>query len=118
MRAGGGAPSRQHAMEYTVAVDQPWANPFPPASAWGAIVVLALVCSAYAYVLYFKLVASVGPTRAISVEFAVTAVAVVVGAVLLDERLTLVQIAGTGFIALGCALVLGLVPGFRRTASL
>lgn len=81
------------------------------------LVMIGALMSALTYVLYFQLVASVGPTKAISVEFAVTAVAVLVGAAMLDERLSLVQLLGTGFISLGCALVLGLVPGFRRTAS-
>ncbi len=60
---------------------------------------------------------SIGPTRAISVEFAVTIVAVVVGAVVLDEPLTLIQIAGAGVIIAGCALVLGLIP-FRKPVPL
>ncbi|MDO1581663.1 DMT family transporter [Rhizobium oryzicola] len=74
------------------------------------LVALAALMSSLTYVLYFGLVGSIGPTRAISVEFAVTIVAVVVGAVVLDEPLTLIQIAGAGVIIAGCALVLGLVP--------
>lgn len=73
------------------------------------LAVLALGMSALPYVLYFRLVARIGATRAISVEFAVTVVAVLVGALFLGERLTAVQIAGAAIIVLGCALVLGLI---------
>jgi drug/metabolite transporter (DMT)-like permease len=74
------------------------------------LVSLAGLMSALTYVLYFGLVASIGATRAISVEFAVTVVAVLIGALLLDEPLTLIQIAGGVVIIAGCALVLGLMP--------
>jgi drug/metabolite transporter (DMT)-like permease len=74
------------------------------------LVALAGLMSALTYVLYFGLVASIGATRAISVEFAVTVVAVLVGALVLDEPLTLMQIAGGAVIIAGCSLVLGLMP--------
>ena len=78
------------------------------------LVGLAAMCSALAYVLYFRLVSEVGATLAISVEFAVTVIAVAVGALLLDESLSVMQIVGAGVIIVGCSLVLGLVPGRRR----
>jgi drug/metabolite transporter (DMT)-like permease len=68
------------------------------------------MCSALAYVLYFRLVAEVGATIAISVEFLVTVIAVTVGAVLLNEHLSVVQLVGGAVILVGCALVLGLIP--------
>jgi drug/metabolite transporter (DMT)-like permease len=83
----------------------------------GVVVLLAAVCSALAYVLYFRLVAEVGATVAISVEFLVTVVAVVVGAGLLGERLSAVQVIGGAVIIAGCALVLGLVPWRRAVVA-
>ncbi|MBL8698560.1 MAG: DMT family transporter [Alphaproteobacteria bacterium] len=80
------------------------------------LALLGAVMSATTYVLYFRLVARIGATRAISVEFAVTLVAVLVGAALLGERLSAVQLVGGLAIMLGCSLVLGLVrrmPGHR-----
>jgi drug/metabolite transporter (DMT)-like permease len=86
--------------------------PAPPAPRdYGYLTVLAAICSALAYVLYFRLVAEVGATIAVSVEFLVTVVAVLVGAVVLGERLSAVQLVGGVVIVAGCALVLGLVPG-------
>lgn len=82
---------------------------------YGYLLIAAVVMSAMTYVLYFGLVASIGATRAISVEFAVTAIAVLVGAVFLSEPLSIVQMVGAVVIIVGCAVVLGLVPG-RKVA--
>ena len=79
------------------------------------VVILGAAMSAATYALYFRLVAEIGPTRAVTVEFVVTAVAVVVGALWLGERLTIFQIGGAAAITLGCALVLGLAPRRSKT---
>lgn len=81
---------------------------------WALLVLLAAVCSALAYVLYFRLVAEVGATVAVSSEFLVTVIAVIIGAVFLGERLSLVQVVGGVVIILGCSLVLELLPPRRR----
>ena len=85
----------------------------PAASDVASLALLAGACSALAYVIYFRLVAEVGATVAISVEFLVTVVAVLVGALLLGERLSAVQLAGGATVIAGCALVLGLLPAAR-----
>jgi drug/metabolite transporter (DMT)-like permease len=77
---------------------------------YGFLLLLGSVMSATAYVLFFRLVADWGATRAISVEFVVTAIAVIVGSVALHERLTAIQLLGAGLIVGGCALVLDLMP--------
>lgn len=88
--------------------------PAPPGVAdFAYLLVLGGVMSALTYVQYFSLVAAIGATRAISVEFAVTLVAVVVGALLLGERLSSAQLVGAATIVCGCALVLAGQP--RRT---
>ena len=80
----------------------------------GYLVLLAAACSSLTYVLYFRLVAAVGATITISVEFLVTVVAVLVGAVVLGERLSPVQLVGGTVIIIGCALVVGLIPYRKR----
>lgn len=90
-----------------------------PLPGWPTLVDMLFLCllaggmSATTYVVYFRLVGAIGATRAISVEFAVTVVAVAIGALLLGEPLSLPQLAGGVVIILGCALVLGLIklPG-------
>lgn len=83
----------------------------PQASDWLLLAISGAVMSATTYVLYFGLVARIGATRTISVEFVVTLVAVLIGALFLGEALSLLQMVGGGVILLGCMLVLGLLPG-------
>lgn len=78
------------------------------------LLIAGCVMSATTYVLYFTLVGSIGATKAISVEFVVTVVAVLVGAVILKEPLSPVQFVGAAVIILGCTMVLGLFP-WQRT---
>jgi len=86
----------------------------PQATDWLFLAISGAVMSATTYVLYFGLVARIGATRTISVEFVVTLVAVLIGALFLGETLSLLQVVGGLVILLGCMLVLGLLPG-RRT---
>lgn len=79
------------------------------------LAILACVMSAVTYVVYFRLISSIGATRAISVEFAVTVVAVLVGTMLLGEPLSVIQIVGAVAIIAGCVLVLDPFP--RRGKS-
>jgi drug/metabolite transporter (DMT)-like permease len=83
---------------------------------WINLLVLGVLMSALAYVMYFRLVASIGATRAVSVEFIVTLVAVIVGTAILHEHLTVVQCIGALTVLTGCALVLGILPGGRSQA--
>ncbi len=88
-------------------VDQPWTQPFPPLAAWGAIVALALFCTAFGYVLYFRLIDSAGATNALLVTLLVPPVAILLGALLLNESLAPQDFAGLGLIALGLAAIDG-----------
>lgn len=82
------------------------------------LAILAGVMSAMTYVVYFRLVASIGATRTISVEFAVTVIAVLVGTVMLGESLTIVQGFGAVAIIGGCILVLDPFPRRMKAAAL
>ncbi|WP_428029241.1 DMT family transporter [Ancylobacter sp.] len=91
--------------------------PGPPAPLdIGTLLIAGVVMSAITYVIFYRLIASIGPTRAISVEFGVTAVAVTIGTLLLDEPLSLPQVAGGVVIGVGCALVLGVIRLGRTQA--
>jgi drug/metabolite transporter (DMT)-like permease len=74
------------------------------------LLLLGGLMSAIAYVTYFWLLGRIGATRTISVEFVVTVVAVLIGAGVLGEPLTAIQLVGAAVILAGCALVLGIVP--------
>lgn len=89
----------------------------PGPADYAYLLISACVMSALTYVLYFRLVGNVGPTKAISVEFVVTVIAVLVGAVFLEEQLSLIQFGGAAVIVAGCALVLSSRPALPRAAE-
>ena len=90
-----------------LAVDQPWTQPLPPLTAWGAIVALALLCTAFGYVLYFRLIDSAGATNALLVTLLVPPFAIFFGSLFLDEVLAPQDFAGLALIALGLAAIDG-----------
>ena len=98
-------------------VDQPWNHALPPLSAWGAIIALALLCSAFAYVLYFRLIDSAGATNALLVTLLVPPVAILLGGLFLNETLAQQDFLGLGLIALGLAAIDGRVLNFFRRSS-
>jgi len=90
--------------------------PDAPASmaAWISTILLAVVCTGAAYIIFFRLFANVGPTAAVSVTFLVPIFGVVWGAWFLDESITPSIAIGAAIILVGTALALGLVK--RRRA--
>jgi drug/metabolite transporter (DMT)-like permease len=88
-------------------IDRPWTHAFPPLTAWGAITALALFCTAFGYVLYFRLIATSGATNALLVTLLVPPVAIVLGALFLNETLAPQDFAGLALIALGLAAIDG-----------
>lgn len=94
-----------------VALPAWWAWPAanPPATAWGAAVLLAVLCSGVAYVLYFRLIARLGPAGAASVTFLIPLFAVGWGWAFLAEAPTWGMAAGGAVILVGTALSAGLI---------
>jgi drug/metabolite transporter (DMT)-like permease len=73
-----------------------------------AVVALALLCTAVAYLLYFWLIEHAGPTRALTVTFLAPIFGVLWGTVLLSEPLSLSTFIGFGIILLGTGFVTGI----------
>lgn len=91
-----------------------WAWPAHEVSgtAWTSVLVMGIASTGIAYILFFRLIASIGPARAITVTFLVPIFAVFWGAVALDETLTGQMIAGGAVVLLGTALSTGAIkPG-------
>lgn len=92
-----------------------WPAGSPPAAAWTAALLLAVVCSGVAYVLYFRLIAHIGPSGAASVTFLIPLFAVAWGWLILGEQPTAGMAAGGAVILLGTALATGILrPGHAR----
>ncbi|MCW7538269.1 DMT family transporter [Aquabacterium sp. A7-Y] len=87
-----------------------WPAATPSAGAWGAALALALLCTGLAYILYFRLLARVGPANTISVTFLIPAFAVAWGWLFLGEGVTGAMLLGSAVILLGTALATGLLP--------
>lgn len=85
-----------------------WPVATPSAAAWTAAVLLAVVCSGVAYVLYFRLIARIGPAGASSVTFLIPLFAVAWGWAVLGEQPTWGMAAGGAVILLGTAIATGL----------
>lgn len=86
-----------------------WPQSMPSGTAWLAAGLLALACTGIAYVLFFRLIAHIGPANAISVTFLIPAFAVLWGWLFLDEGFTPAMAAGCAVILVGTALATGLV---------
>ncbi len=84
-----------------------WPATVPSPIAWSAAITLALLCTGVAYVLYFRLIAHIGPANAISVTFLIPAFAVLWGALFLHEALGAVMAAGCAVVVLGTSLATG-----------
>ncbi|MEX5685494.1 MULTISPECIES: DMT family transporter [Pseudomonas] len=83
----------------------------PPASwggwsVWLSLLGLGLVCTALAYIIYFRLLSSVGPVKSMTTTFLIPPFGVLWGALLLDEPLSMAHIYGGVLIAAALWLVL------------
>jgi drug/metabolite transporter (DMT)-like permease len=94
-----------------------WPTVAPGTTAWLNVAVLAIACTGIAYVMYFRLIAHIGPANAITVTFLVPAFAVAWGALFLAERPTAAMLGGCAVILVGTALATGLLPRTRAVRS-
>jgi drug/metabolite transporter (DMT)-like permease len=79
---------------------------------WAAVFALAMVSTAFAYILYFGIIGSAGATNASLVTLIVPVSAILLGFVFLGERLELFEVAGMVLIAMGLVTIDGRI--FRR----
>ena len=94
-----------------------WPEAAPSATAWGAAVLLSLLCTGLAYVLYFRLIAHAGATNAISVTFLIPGFAMFWGWLIMGETPTPTMLLGCAVILLGTALATGLLKPPARAAA-
>lgn len=96
-------------------VEQPWNLPMPSMATWWAVVALAILATAFAYVLYFRILSSSGSTNLSLVTFLVPVSAIILGALFLNESLELKHFAGMAMIAAGLVAIDGrIVKLFAR----
>lgn len=105
-----------------LAFDRPWQLAAPPVEAWLAVLALALLSTALAYALFFRILAGAGATNAQLVTFLIPPSALLLGTLFLGERLEPRDLLGMALIGLGLAAIDGrlwkrLRPSGRRPAG-
>ena len=81
-----------------------WPQRAPSMQAWLALLVVGVLCTGIAYILYFRLIEEAGPARALAVTFVVPVFAVIYGAAFLREPVTPWMLICGGVIVCGTAL--------------
>jgi drug/metabolite transporter (DMT)-like permease len=98
-----------------IAIDRPWLSAWPSQSAMLAVLALALLSTALAYVMYFRLLATAGATNLMLVTFLIPITAILLGVGILGERLEPRHMLGMALIALGLIAIDGRLWAKWRT---
>jgi drug/metabolite transporter (DMT)-like permease len=97
--------------------DAPWRLAMPGANVLGAVLGIAILSTALAYLLYFRLLATAGATNLLLVTFLIPVSAALLGALVLGEALEARHVAGFGLIAAGLAAIDGRLVRAARSGS-
>lgn len=90
-----------------------WPTEPIPVSAWVSVLVLGAICSALAFIVFFALIAEVGPSRTTIITYINPVVAVLLGIVILAEPLTIGMVAALPLILLGSWLATRRAPALE-----
>ena len=100
----------------TLWIDQPWTMTIPSIKGMGSLLGIALLSTALAYVIYFRLLKTAGATNLLLVTLLIPVSAIILGVFLLDESLQPQHLSGMGVISLGLLIMDGrLLQFFRKT---
>ena len=100
------------ALPLALLLDQPWSQPLPSLGFWGAILGLALLSTAIAYMIYFWLIANEGAVNAALVTLIIPASAMILGVMFLSESFGPYDFAGLALILIGLGVIDGRLLGF------
>jgi drug/metabolite transporter (DMT)-like permease len=98
----------------TLVVDAPWTLPLPSLGVWGSLLGLAAGSTAFAYVIYYRILATAGAVNLTLVTFLVPVSAIILGALFLGERLAVIHFLGMALIGLGLAAIDGRALAWLR----
>lgn len=94
-----------------------WPPAQPSVASWVSAALLAIICTGIAYILYFRLLDRVGPSKTLAVTYLIPVFGVLWGRLFLDEPVTASMIVGCSVILLGITLANGILPGAGRHAG-
>src|SRR2546426_113478 len=92
------------ALGYAPAALLQWPQSLPSPGVIGSVAVLAVVCTAIAFLLFFRLIAEIGPVRATVITYVNPAVAAILGVAVLRENLTVGMLFGFVLVLAGSVL--------------
>jgi drug/metabolite transporter (DMT)-like permease len=81
----------------------------PSANALWSVLLIGVICTGVAYIVFFRLIAQLGPAKAISVTYLIPAFAIFWGALFLGETISLMMLIGGGVTLFGVALTTGVL---------
>ena len=88
-------------------VDRPWTLPSPSLATWGAVLGIAALSTALAYILYFRILSTAGATNLLLVTFLIPVSAIILGSLVLGESLDPRHFLGMALIGGGLAAIDG-----------
>ena len=93
-----------------------WSMPdhIPMLNAWGAVLLLAALCTAFAYLIFFRLIAILGASKAVTVTFLIPVFGVLWGDLFLHESVNAAMLIGGSIVVVGTSLATGFIR-FPRT---
>jgi drug/metabolite transporter (DMT)-like permease len=97
--------------------DQPWTLPAPSLTVVLTVLAYALLSSALAYIVFFRILAGAGATNVVLVTLLAPATTIVLGAFALGERLEPKHFLGLALIAVGLAFIDGRLPAMLRSRA-
>ncbi len=94
-----------------------WPETMPSLRSWLSVLALGIACTGIAYILFFRLIANVGPAKAVAVTYLLPVFGMIWGLLFLDEAITHNMIMGCLVILLGTALATGILKWPARRAA-
>lgn len=94
-----------------------WPETMPSAKSWLSALALGIACTGIAYILFFRLIAKVGPQKAVAVTYLLPVFGMFWGTVFLHESITSNMLGGCLIILLGTALATGILKWPARTKA-
>jgi drug/metabolite transporter (DMT)-like permease len=91
-------------LPFALFIDRPWTLAMPSAATTAAVFGVALISTAFAFLLYFRILATAGATNLMLVNFLVPVSAIMLGVAILGETLRTEHLVGMALIFAGLAL--------------
>ncbi len=89
----------------------------PSVKAWWSVILLGIASTGIAYVIYFKLLSQVGPTKTLTVTYLIPVFGLFWGWLFLEEQISLSMVAGCLLILLGVGLTTGVIAGRAKDSG-